>query len=240
MKNKIKLFQVPFITKGVTFSTDDLNNRIKTFITEIKVLIPKIEHFSCDLYCEIFLEKDFICLEMYLLKQAQLCLPHINDITLNEAKILIVEELMKLPLNINLIALETFSIGHESEIIINDDEKKIKKLMKNKRKNTIKFLLEDEEISLGFPELAPYVIDKTKQLIRFKIEYIHKDHFKINLPSKTKRKEVSYLKVGNKIYDDNFYSNCTEALRMNRMIEVSAYSYRDSATNEILMYLLVA
>ena len=245
MKNKIILVNVPFLNPGVTFNTDELNLRAQKFIAEIKVLVPKIQYLLCDLEYELFFDKEHIWLIIFLFKQAQLLLPMLSEVHLNEAKLEIVDELKRLPPNLNCLALETFSVESFANYIKDVDEEKIKQLMKKKKNETVKFMLEDEDISFGFPEMAPYVIDRTIRTIQFNIEYIHSDYFKIKLLTDSldniSRKKTTFLKVKNKIFDDEFFFNCVEVLRSKpkKLMALEAYCLRDSVTNNILMYQLV-
>jgi hypothetical protein len=229
----------------VKFNVDELTGRVQKFINEIKILMPKIGYLSCDLEYEFIFDRGQIWLVIFLTKQPQFVLP-VFDISLGDAKLEVIEELKNLPLDLNLLALETYSIESE-DVSANYDhhDEKIKQLMKRKRKETLKFLLEDEDINLGFPELAPYIIDRAIRLIEFKIEYIHCDYFKIKLLSDSLsdngRKRTAFLKVGSKISDDSFFFCSAEALRSKpkKLLALEAYCFRDSITNDILMYQIV-
>ena len=245
MRNRIKLFNYPFLNAGVTFKADELNLRAEKFITEVKVLIPRIHHLSCDLDCEMLLHNDHMSLVIFLFQQPQFALPMFPKIQLNEAKLEIIDDLKKLPLKLNLLALETFSVGNLADYTKDVDEEKMRELLKKKKNETIKFLLEDEDISFGFPEMAPFVIDPAIRLIQFNIEYIHSDHFKIKLLSDSldefNRKKTTFLKVRNKIFDDTFFFDCADALRSKpkKLLSLEAYCIRDSITNDILMYQVI-
>ena len=163
----------------------------------------------------------------------------------NKAKLEIVHELKRLPPNLNFLALETFSIQSLANYTKDADEEKIKKLMKKKQNETIKFLLEDEDISFGFPEMAPHVIDPAIRCIQFNIEYIHCDYLKIKLLSDSLddliRKRITYLKVRSRASDDEFFFRCAEALRSKpkKLMTLEAFCLRDPITHRILIYQVV-
>lgn len=240
MQNKIKLFDIPFVSQGAAFGIHELNVRIERFFEELKVLIPKIDDFSLDLDYELHLVKEHLLLSVFIHKKPQLALPILDECSLCEIKIIIVEELKRLPLSINLAALQTFSVEQDWGNLDDGYTEKMKQLMKKKQKETLRFLLEDDEISLGFPEMAPCLIDHSVRLIRFNIDYIHREYFRIKLLSdslsESTRKRYIYLKVRDKIHDDSFYAMCTEALRSRKLIELDVFCYRDAVTNDILMY----
>ncbi len=82
------------------------------------------------------------------------------DLPLINAKNAIIEELKSLLLDLNILALETCSVEKGVDNAKNSDQEKLKQLMKKKQKDTLSFLLEDEELNLEFSEISPYLVDR--------------------------------------------------------------------------------
>lgn len=242
MINKIALLEYPLINTGVRFSLIELEQRAESFLVEFKLLIPTISQSNCDLVYELQSSVAYISLLVYLVEQPQLCFPNTGSIPFNEVAIRVNEELKKLPQQIRLLAFSSFSVVHTNT---SEEDEKVKQLIRKRQNSVINLIVKEKPFALGFPEMAPYIVDKTAREIRFKIEYIHSNHLKIKLfydsLAEFNRSKGSYLKIGNKLSDDYYFQLFGDALRAKpkKMINLVAYCYRDSVTNKILVYHIV-
>jgi hypothetical protein len=138
-----------------------------------------------------------------------------------------------------LLAFSTFSVVHTNT---SEEDEKLKQLIRKRQNSVINLIVKEKPFVLGFPEMAPYIVDMTEREIRFKIEYIHSNHLKIKLfydsLAEINRSKGSYLKIGNKLLDDYYFELFGEALRAKpkKMIKLVAYCYKDSVRNDILAY----
>jgi len=242
MINKVELLEYPLINKGVRFSLIELEQRAESFLVEIKLLIPEVTKLNCDLDYELESGSAYISLLVYLVEQPQPYLPGAGSIPFNEVAVKVIAAIQKLPQQLRLLAFSSFSVLQTNT---SKEDEKVKQLIRKRQNSVINLIVKEKPFALGFPEMAPYIVDKTAREIRFKIEYIHSNHLKIKLfydsLAEFNRSKGSYLKIGNKLSEDYYYQLFGEALRAKpkKMIELVAYCYRDSVTNKILVYHIV-
>jgi hypothetical protein len=242
MKDRVRLFEIPLVSLGVTFDREQLDAKIRQFISEIKIYLPQIDLLNCDLEDELTSKEQGLLLVIILVSQPQLHLLTQNDFSLNEAAILILDQLEKLPQTMRLLAFRTFSVNQSAKVDVSDSDEKLLHLIKRNQKKVLNLILGGKSLSYSFPEMAPYFVDHTTRQIEFTIEYIHSEYFKIKLLSdslsKTKRSKTSYLKIGNKMLDDKLFMTCGQALRSKpkKALSMNVFCFRDTIANNILLY----
>lgn len=245
MKDRVKLLEVPLVMLGVAFGRGELDQKIQEFVAEIKIYIPQIDLLGCDLDCEFLVLPEYLSLILFLVRKPQFIVLNPNAGSLNNAAIEIVEHIQMLPQKMRLLAFKTFSVNQSANENVSESEQKIMRLMKKHERQTLHLLLAGEPYSMSFPTMAPYITDHTHRQISFRIEYIHSEYFKIKLISDSlsdiKPGKAGFLKVGNKMLDDQFFLPCAHALRSKpkKLLEVDAFCFRDSITNNILLYHIV-
>lgn len=245
MKDRVSLFEIPLVNSGVTFDREELDAKIRQYILDIKIYLPQIEVLNCDLEDELTTTEHGLLLVIILVSQPQLRLLNQNNFSLNEAAIVILEQLEKLPQKMRLLAFRSFSVGQIAQNEVSDSDEQLLLLIRKNQKKVLNLILGGKEHSYSFPEMSPYIVDHTIREIKFTIEYIHREYFKIKLLSDplsdTKPGKTTYLKVGNKMLDDQFFLPCAHALRSKpkKLLEVDAFCFRDSITNNILLYHIV-
>lgn len=242
MKDRVRLLEVPLVKPGVTFDRVELDDRVQQFVSEMKIYIPQIDLLGCDLDSELLVAHECLSLIIFLVRTPQLTLLHPKVATLNNAAIEVIEHIQKLPQKMRLLAFKTFSVNQSANDGVSDTDTRMMRLMRKHDRQTLNVLLAGKPYSMTFPAMAPYITDHTLRQIEFRIEYIHREYFKIKLISDSmsdiKRGKTSFLKVANKMLDDQFFLPCTEALRSkpNKLMVMDAFCFRDSITNNILLY----
>ncbi len=242
MKDRVRLFEIPLVSPGVTFDREQLDAKIRQFISEIKIYLPQIDLLNCDLEDELTSTEQGLLLVIILVSQPQLHLLNQNDFSLNDAAIVILEQLEKLPQKMRLLAFRTFSVNQSAKDDVSDSDEQLLLLIKRNQKKALNLILGGKGLSYSFPEMAPYIVDRTIRQIEFTIEYIHSEYFKIKLLSDPlsdiKRGKTTYLKVGNKVLNDQFFLPCAQALRSKpkKALIMDAFCFRDTVANNIILY----
>jgi len=242
VNDRIKLLEVPLLKPGVVFNQGELDQRIEQFVADVKTCIPQIGLLACDLDCELLVSPEYLLLILYLVRKPQFIVLHSNTGSLNNAAIEVVEHIQKLPQKMRLLAYKTFSVNKSANEDVSESDQKMMRLMKKHKKQTLNLLLDDKPFPLSFPTMAPYITDHSIRQIEFKIEYIHSEYLKIKLVSDsltdTKRSKSTFLKVGKKMLDEQFFQPCAQALRSKpkKLLVMEAFCFRDSITNNILLY----
>jgi len=240
LTNKLFLLGVPLLNAGVAFRESDLASRIECLLNDIRTLLPDLGGLpNVELTHEIKVGEKQLILNVFLVESLQAGFDFEDNKSLLELKELIIRELKKLPIKLNLMMLDEQSLSSNGVAYPKDtDTDSLKKLMRKNQKSVLNFLLADGDFDLSFPGMAPYVIDPSVRRIEFKIDYIHSRHLRIKLlhdgVSKLKSKKLLYLMTSKKMHDDDFYNMCTNALRSHKVLVCNAISYIDNFNYEIL------